>query len=164
MARLTPAQWLGRLRAKGWTRPQITAATGASASTQLRITRGGHSPTYDTAITTVGRENARRTKVPEEYRDVQGQSLATILRALAKANLEPDDYTLDALKEQFGAAGRRAILAGQLKAHNRTKRGQPANWYYHHGPELMRKYSRDGELVDPFIYREQLWYVGRMRD
>lgn len=170
MARLSTAQWLGRLRAKGWTRSQIEQATGASPSTQWRISTGRQaSSKYDASIREAGARYSRRSKVPPEYphRPKPKRSLASIIEELEEAQLEPGADTdsgidLDWLLEQFGQRGTRAILTRQLRAHKAWARGNSDDgyeWYHSDGPEMMLSYS-DG-LVDPMTYRGQLWYHGR---
>lgn len=171
MARLSPADWLSRLRAKGWTRSQIQAATGATPSTQQRIQSGQTKKTrFEDAIRTAGSRYSRRSTVPSEYPHTPKPhlSLSKLLAQLAAVDLEPDEGEVEDLTEKFGSAGMRAILKGQVDANRRYQRdgirtrlpGDPNSWFQHQGPEMMRRFNREGELFDPYQFIKQLWYVG----
>lgn len=170
MARLTSAQWLDRLRGKGWTRSQIQAATGAAPSTQLRIQSGRtKSSRYEGAIRDAGSKYSRRATVPPEYPHTPKphDTLDQLMTALANANLAPDEDRLDDMRDTFGSAGMRAILKGQLAAYRRYTRdgintrvnGDTQSWFHHKGPDMMRRYSGD-QLLDPQQYISQLFYAG----
>lgn len=166
MARLSSAQWLGRLRAKGWTRDQIQQATGASPRTQLRIAKGEQRTSkYDSAIREAGQKYSRRKEPPPEYPHRPRPKLSRILTGLRRVELEPNDSELEDLKERFGSRGRLAILQGQLDANARYQRvgklgrNDPESWFFHKGPDMMRKFN-DHELYDPYFYIKQLWYAG----
>lgn len=170
MGRLSPADWLGRLRAKGWTRSQIQAATGASPSTQQRLQSGKQKSTrYEDAIRTAGSKYSRRATVPPEYPHTPKPhlSLPKLLAQLSAVDLAPDEGEVEDLTEQFGSTGMRAILKGQLDANRRYQRdgirtrlpGDPNSWFQQQGPEMMRRFNKDG-LIDPIQFIRQLWYVG----
>lgn len=165
MPRLGAAQWLGRLRAKGWTRDQIQQATGASPSTQQRLQSGRQKSTrYESQIRDAGSKYSRRKEPPPEFE--HRAPLSRVLKDLAAAGIgiNPDAGELDDLKERFGAAGRLAILRGQLRAyrykHDTGSARQPS-WFFVEGPELMRHYDRDEGEFDPYQFIKQLWYGGR---
>lgn len=164
MARLSAADWLGRLRAKGWTRDQIQQATGASPSTQYRLQSGKQkSSRYDEAIREAGGKYSRRKAPPAEY--PHRGPLKSIVDKLNAANLRPD---VDYLVSTFGKTGARAILKGQLWAYNRylddgvdnRQEGDPDSWFWTKGPDMMRRYGHEG-LWDPSQFINSLFYTGR---
>jgi hypothetical protein len=151
MARNTSADWIGRLRDKGWTRDQIKQATGASASTQRRIQSGGQRTSkYDSAIRDAGSRYSRRAAPPSEYphRPDLSRSLEGVIARLDYVGLAPRDLHL--MIESFGRTGTRDILAHQLSAYNAYNRGdidKARDWYYSGRPRLMQHYQTD-EIVD----------------
>lgn len=169
MARLSTADWLGRLRAKGWTRDQIQQATGASPSTQYRLQSGRQKTSrYDERIWEAGSQYSRRKGPPPEYqhRPKQNRSFQSIVDRLNAVNLRPD---VDSMVERFGRVGTRAILTGQLAAYNRYlddgigNRSEESgdSWFYNTGPEMMRIYGGDDELWDSSQFINALFYMGR---